>query len=230
MLWSHVSTLTFDCFGTLIDWESGLSNALGTVLLAHGLALPREAVLELYGELEAEIEAEPYRSYRGVLEESVRRLGKRLGFSPTEREVAALPASLAHWPAFPDTAAALLKLKSRFRLAVVSNIDDDLFAGCRPHLGVELDGLVTAQQVGVYKPSPLVFGYALGKLGCSRGEVVHVAQSLYHDIAPAKALGFRTVWVNRRSGKVGSGATPPAISEPDLEVPDLATLAELALA
>lgn len=229
MRWDGVSALTFDCYGTLIDWETGLSLALEPMLSAHGLAFPRESLLELYGELEAEIEAESYRTYREILEEAVRRLGKRLGFSPTAREVGSLPDSLAHWPAFADTQAALARLKTRFRLAVVSNVDDDLFAGSRPRLGVELDALVTAQQVGVYKPSPLVLGFALGKLGCTRGEVVHVAQSLYHDIAPARALGLATVWVNRRAGKAGSGATPPASAEPDLEVPNLATLAELAL-
>lgn len=230
MRWDGVTTLTFDCYGTLIDWETGLAAALEPILLAHGLAFPREGLLALYGELEAEIEAESYRTYREILAEAVRRLGKRLGFSPTGREVSSLPDSLAAWPNFDDTVAALTRLKTRFRLAVVSNVDDELFAGTLPRLGVELDGLVTAEQVGAYKPSPLVLGYALGKLGCRRDEVVHVAQSLFHDIGPARALGLRTVWVNRRAGKAGFGATPPANAQPDLEVPDLATLADLALA
>jgi 2-haloacid dehalogenase len=226
MDFARFRTLTFDCYGTLIDWEAGILGALRPVVAAHGAAVGDEALLGLYGEIEAAVEAEPFRRYREVLREVVRRLGGRLGFAPTAAEVESLPDSLASWPPFADTRQALGALATRYELVVVSNVDDDLFAATAAGLGVGFHRVVTAQQAGAYKPSERMFRLALERIGRPPGEVLHVAQSLFHDVAPARALGLATVWVNRRAGRPGSGATPPAAARPDLEVPDLATLVE----
>jgi 2-haloacid dehalogenase len=220
--------LTFDCYGTLIDWESGLLAALQPILRAHGVMLEDGKLLELYGELEAEAEAGPYRDYRTILEGIVGELGERLGFAPTEDEKRSLPESIRDWPPFPDTRDALNALKCQYRLAVISNIDDDLFAGSERSLGVKFDWIITAKQAGSYKPSHNNFRTALQVIGEPEAKILHVAQSLYHDIAPAHQLGWKTVWVNRRTGKAGYGATPPATAQADLVVPDLMTLAKQA--
>jgi 2-haloacid dehalogenase len=220
--------LTFDCYGTLIDWERGILAALRPVLDRHGIAISDAAALELYGELESAAESGPYRPYRDVLTTVMDGFGERLGFAPTDDERAALVASVGDWPPFPDTVEALRALAGRFRLVILSNIDDDLFALSARHLGVAFAAVVTAQQVGSYKPDPRNFRALLDRLDTAPDRVLHVAQSLFHDIAPAKALGLTTVWVNRRHDRPGSGATPPATARPDLEVPDLRTLAQRA--
>ena len=224
----HFDALTFDCYGTLVDWERGLLEALGPLLAAHDASgAGDDELLERFGRAESEVQAGPFRSYRAVLEQVVRRLGSDLGFTPTDEEASAFAASVSRWPPFPDTVPALRALERRYRLAVVSNVDDDLFAGSAAQLGVAFDQVVTAQQVGSYKPAPAHFHEALRRLALPRDRVLHVAQSLYHDVAPAKALGLACVWVNRRAGRPGGGATAPARATPDLEVPDLAALAGL---
>jgi 2-haloacid dehalogenase len=222
--------LTFDCYGTLIDWERGILAALRPVLDRHGIAIADDAALELYGELESAAERGPYRAYRDLLATVMDGFGERLGFVPSADERAALAVSVGDWPPFPDTVEALRALTDRFRLVILSNIDDDLFALSARHLGVTFAAVVTAQQVGSYKPDPRNFRTLLARLGTTPDRVLHVAQSLFHDIAPANALGLTTVWVNRRHDRPGSGATPPATARPDLEVPDLRTLARLASA
>jgi 2-haloacid dehalogenase len=222
--------LTFDCYGTLIDWERGILAALRPVLDRHGIAIADDAALELYGELESAEERGPYRAYRDLLATVMDGFGERLGFVPSADERAALAVSVGDWPPFPDTVEALRALTDRFRLVILSNIDDDLFALSARHLGVTFAAVVTAQQVGSYKPDPRNFRTLLARLGTTPDRVLHVAQSLFHDIAPANALGLTTVWVNRRHDRPGSGATPPATARPDLEVPDLRTLARLASA
>jgi 2-haloacid dehalogenase len=222
--------LTFDCYGTLIDWERGILAALRPVLDCHGIAISDDAALELYGELESAVETGPYLPYRELLATVMDGFGERLGFIPSADERAALAASVGDWPPFPDTVEALRALADRFRLVILSNIDDDLFALSARHLGVAFAAVVTAQQVGSYKPDPRNFRTVLARLDTTPDRVLHVAQSLFHDIAPANALGLTTVWVNRRHDRPGSGATPPATARPDLEVPDLRTLAHLASA
>jgi 2-haloacid dehalogenase len=185
-------------------------------------------VLELFGELESAAEAGPYQPYAHILATVMQGLGERLGFRPTDAELQALAGSVGDWPEFPDSPAALRALKGRFKLAIISNIDDELFAASNRRLGVEFDWIVTAQQARSYKPSSNNFRVALERIGLPKERLLHVAQSLFHDHVPAKALGWETVWVNRRRGKPGFGATPPATAQPDLEVPDLRTLAELA--
>ncbi len=221
------SHLTFDCYGTLIDWERGILAALRPLLDRHGVAPTEDQILELYGELEAAAEAGPYQPYRAVLAAVVDGFGARLGFAPSPEERAAFAASVGDWPPFPDTVEALRSLARRFQLVILSNVDDDLFAGSARQLGVEFAAVITAQQVGSYKPDRRNFRFALERLGVPAGRVLHVAQSLFHDIAPAKEIGLTTVWINRRHDRPGSGATPAATAQPDLEVPDLRTLARL---
>jgi 2-haloacid dehalogenase len=220
--------LTFDCYGTLIDWETGIADALGTVLGAHGLHAEPEAILERYARHEAALEAGPYRSYRGVLAAALRGVCAELGVAPTEAEADAFGGSVADWPAFTDSADALERLHGRFGLGVITNCDDDLFAASNRRLGVTFDWIVTAEQARRYKPNPRGFELAFERIGLPTSRILHVAQSLFHDHATAKRLGLSTVWVNRRHDRPGSGATPPAEARPDLVVPDMATLADLA--
>jgi 2-haloacid dehalogenase len=217
--------LTFDCYGTLIDWETGIVDALRPIFATHRIDLIPERALELYGELETATERGEYRDYKTVLRSVLEGLGARLGFVPTAEELQQFSTSVKAWPAFPDSALALKALKKKYRLAIVSNIDDELFAFSARRLQVQFDWIITAQQAKSYKPSLNNFRLAFERIGVPQQRILHVAQSLFHDIGPANALGLSTVWVNRRQNKEGSGATPSAQARPDLEVPDLRTLA-----
>jgi len=221
--------LTFDCYGTMIDWEKGIFSALRPILEAHGKTIDDFALLKLYSELELKAEQGEFRKYREVLQSVVAGFGEQLGFKPSEEEIRSLPGSLPQWPPFPDTVAALKRLQTRYKLAVISNIDDDLFAGSEPKLQAQFDHVITAEQARSYKPSLNNFSLALKQLGLAPDHVLHVGQSLYHDVTPAKSLGIATVWVNRPSPRPGAGAARTADGRPDLEVSDLATLAEIAL-
>jgi 2-haloacid dehalogenase len=220
--------LTFDCYGTLIDWETGILDALRPIFATHRVEVAPDQALELYGELESDAERGPYREYKAILRTVLEGLGARLGFTPVEKELEQFSTSVRDWPAFPDSPAALQALHKKYRLAIVSNIDDDLFAHSAQRLQVRFDWIVTAQQVKSYKPSLNNFRMAFDRIGVPQSRILHVAQSLFHDIAPANTLGLSSVWVNRRGKKEGSGATPVAQARPDLEVPDLRTLAEKA--
>ena len=222
------SVLTFDCYGTLIDWETGIWEALRPVLTSHNVAMTPDKALELYGQLESEIERGEYREYKVVLRTVLEGFGSRLGFTPTQAELEVFSVSVRNWPPFPDSPGALMALSKRFKLAIVSNVDDDLFAYSAPKLEAPFTWVITAQQVKSYKPAPAHFYTAFERIGLPRSKILHVAQSLFHDIAIAKSLGLSTVWVNRRHDKGGAGATPPAEATPDLEVPDLESLARLA--
>jgi len=217
--------LTFDCYGTLIDWERGIVQALRPVLASHGVELSDDEMLERFGELESAAEKAPYKRYREVLATVLDGFGEAFGFTPTTDERETFGGSVEHWPAFPDSPEALKMLSQRFKLVILSNVDDDLFAFSAKRLGVEFADVITAQQVGSYKPDLRNFQVMLERTGNQPERVLHVAQSLFHDIAPAKSLGLTTVWVNRRHDRPGFGATPPAEATPDLEVPDLITLA-----
>jgi 2-haloacid dehalogenase len=227
---SRKTVLTFDCYGTLIDWEAGILAAVQPVLRAHGRELADEHILESYARLESAAEAGPYRPYRQILADVMRGLSEHVGFTASPAEAEALAASVGEWPPFADSPEALTALRRRFKLAIVSNIDDDLFAASQRRLGVSFDWIITAQQARSYKPSLNNFRVALERIGLPPDQLLHVAQSLFHDHVPARQLGLDSVWVNRRSHKHGSGATPPAAVQPDLEVPDLRSLADLALA
>jgi 2-haloacid dehalogenase len=222
--------LTFDCYGTLIDWEAGILAALRTVLGPLGSAPRDDELLERFAVHEAVAEGGPYLRYREVLGRSLRGICADLGIEPTDDQVARFSGSVGDWPAFPDSADALLRLQARFKLGVITNCDDDLFAASNRRLGITFDWVVTAQQVGSYKPDPANFAFAFARIPVPRERILHVAQSLYHDHVPAKALGMSTAWIDRRHDKPGSGATPPADAEPDLRSPSMAAFADLALA
>jgi 2-haloacid dehalogenase len=227
---SRFTTISFDCYGTLIDWESGILPVLRTVLANHCQSLSDGTILELYGEFEAQAESGPYQSYRDVLRAVVRAFAHHLHFEATSTEIRSLHESVPAWTPFPDTVPALRELQKRYQLAVISNIDDDLFAATRKLLGVDFDGVITAQQAKSYKPSINNFQLAIRKLGLSADRLLHAGQSIYHDVVPARALGISTVWVNRKSARPGIGAvrTSAALDSEkraDLEVPDLASLA-----
>ncbi len=215
--------LTFDCYGTLVDWESGILQALLPILFRRDVALRDGEILQLYAELEARAEQGTYVKYREVLRKVMRGFGEKFKFIPHEEELTALADSLKNWKPFPDTVDALKELKERFKLAVISNTDDALFAETARHLRVKFDWVITAEQVKSYKPSANNFKKALEIIGAGPDKVVHIAQSVFHDIIPAKQLGLATVLVRRR----GAGATRLAEGKPDLEVPDLKTLASL---
>ncbi len=234
MDFSRFTTISFDCYGTLIDWESGILPALRSVLTNHGQSLPDATILELYGEFEAEAESGAYQSYRDVLQSVVRAFADRFQFRASSAEICSLHESVHSWPPFPDTIAALRALQKRYKLAVISNIDNDLFAETRNHLNVEFEDVITAQQARSYKPSLNNFELALRRIALSPDRLLHAGQSIYHDVVPARSLGISTVWVNRKSARPGIGAVraPAGLDSekrPDLEVPDLASLAAAVL-
>jgi 2-haloacid dehalogenase len=227
---SRFAVLTFDCYGTLIDWEAGILAGLRAVLHPRGVTVDDEDLLERYARHEAAIEAGPYLRYREVLARALAGVCGELGVGPTDRETATFGGSVVDWPAFPDSPAALAALARSYRLAVITNCDDDLFAASNRRLGVTFDWIITAEQVGAYKPSRRSFEVAFERIegaGVPRERILHVAQSLFHDHVPAKELGLATAWVDRRHDRPGSGATPPATATPDLVVPDMASLAAL---
>jgi 2-haloacid dehalogenase len=230
MDFSRFTTISFDCYGTLIDWESGILPTLRDVLANHGQTLSDAAILELYGEFEAGAESGPYQSYRDVLQSVVRAFAERLNFAASSAEINSLPESVTAWRPFPDTVSALHELQKQYKLAIISNVDDDLFAETRKHLQLEFDGVITAEQARSYKPSLNNFRMALRALAISPDRLLHAAQSVYHDVVPARSLGISTVWVNRKSARPGIGAVRASAAlvsekQADLQVPDLASLA-----
>jgi 2-haloacid dehalogenase len=221
--------LTFDCYGTLIDWERGILAGLRPII---GRARPEpedEAVLERYAAIEARLEAGPYLRYREILATAAREVAAGLAVEATDEEAVAFGASVGQWPAFPDSTAALQRLATRFRLGVLTNCDDDLFAASNRRLGVTFDWVVTAQQAEGYKPRVRNFEILFERLGLPRERILHVAQSLFHDHVPAKALGLSTVWIDRRHDRSGAGATPVASVTPDATYPDMASFAAAAV-
>ncbi len=225
---SRFKVISFDCYGTLIDWETGILAALQPLLQKRSIDVSDAKLLQLYGELEAEAEAGEYKPYRQVLCEVAAGIGKRLGFETTSAEQNSLPDSVASWRPFPDTVDALHELHSKFKLAIISNIDDDLFAASARQLDTRFDHVITAFQARAYKPSPTIFRLGQERLGISTQEWLHAGQSIYHDVVPAQAMGIATVWVNRPSKRPGVGAVRQAAGVPDLEVRTLHDLAQIA--
>ncbi len=221
--------LTFDCYGTLINWEEGIITSINSILQAHNINLAEEKILENFAEFESELEQGEYISYPEVLKGVVQKFGDRFNFHPTNNQLNSLADSLQYWLPFPDTVSALKLLKQKYKLVIISNVDNDLFAFSAKHLQVEFDAVITAEQVKSYKPSLNNFRQAIERIGLPQEQILHIAASIYHDIVPAKSLGLSTVWVNRRTGQQGSGASLPATAQPDLEVPDLQTLVGLKL-
>lgn len=228
-LFDGVEALTFDCYGTIVDWEAGILDSLEPVLRGVEPRPPDRTLLAMYGRFESEAQRGPFRSYREVLKEVAGRYGEELGGEVDATTAERFAESVGDWPAFPDSVEALQALGEAYRLAIVSNVDDDLFRRTAAGLGIDFAEVVTAQQVRSYKPARAHFDEALRRLALPKERVVHVAQSLFHDIAPAKELGFTSVWVDRRAGREGDGATPPADAAPDLVLSDLAALAREAV-
>lgn len=221
--------LTFDCYGTLVDWETGIIDTVRP-LCASSRTPPTDAqVLAAFANAEHAVQAERYRTYREVLALTLARMAPPLGFHATPARCDDFAASVADWPPFSDTTRALHRLGAHYRLGIVSNVDDDLFAATGKRLGTDFDWIVTAEQVGSYKPATAHFEEMARRSAIPRARTLHIAQSPFHDIAPASALGYATVHVDRPSRGAGSGATPPADARPDATVPDMASLAELLL-
>jgi 2-haloacid dehalogenase len=223
---SRFEVLTFDCYGTLINWEEGILRCMRRILSFHGKEIDDATILRFYGDFEARAERGEYRSYRDVLRSVVRHFGEKLAFKPTDEEASSLAEFLKEWKPWPDTVEALRELQKRFRLSIISNVDDDLFADTRPQLGVEFSHVVTAQQARAYKPALKIFELALGRIGVPAKRVLHVGQSIYHDVIPAQSLGLATVWVNRPSPRKNLGAVKAAEASPDLQVHSLLELAK----
>jgi 2-haloacid dehalogenase/putative hydrolase of the HAD superfamily len=212
--------VTFDCYGTLIDWESGISTAFIDAAARDGVTLQRDAVIEAYIQVEPEVESGPFASYSEVLTQTAREVAQRLGWSLDPARAYFLADSLPSWKPFTDTLPALRRLASRYRLGIISNVDDDLIAGTlRQFPGVHFDLVVTAQQVNSYKPAYAHFEVARRRLGVARW--LHAAQSYFYDVVPATALKVPVVWVNRKDELLNADGPQPVS-----QVKDLAGLAD----
>lgn len=224
--------LSFDCYGTLIDWEAGIAAVLSPWAAERGLGLSDEELLVAYADHEAAVEREaPATRYPEVLAEAFRRTGAGLGAAVSDDWAGRLAESVPDWPAFPDSADALARLAEHYRLIILSNVHRDGFAGSNKRLNGTFAAIITAEDVGAYKPAGNHFralDKTLPSLGVARAELLHVAQSLFHDHVPAKREGLPSVWINRRHDRPGWGATP----EPggdwsyDLEFPSMGAFAD----
>ena len=224
--------LTFDCYGTLIDWESGIHNGLLPLLHKGDITLGRDAVLETFARHESAQEAAtPGMIYSDVLAEVHRQLAAHWGIAATEADHRRFGASVPDWPAFDDSVEALHYLKQHYKLVILSNVDRASFSGSNRRLGVVFDAIYTAQDIGSYKPSPANFEFMLDRLdalGHGKHDILHTAQSLFHDHAPAKKFGLTSAWIDRRHNQEGWGATmqPPEGAAYDFRFPSLAAMAE----
>lgn len=212
--------LTFDCYGTLIDWAAGIRRAVEGVAAESGVPVDAGELYRAHARIEAEAQQPPWRGYREVLTEVLVGLGRELGFAAPAARRPALAESVPSWPAFPDTNPALVRLKRRFRLGILSNIDRDLLRRTMEHFEVAFDVVVTAEDVRSYKPGHAHFERLRELERPAAGAWLHVAQSLFHDVMPAGELGIPCVWINRRGETNDSGAAPLA------EFPDLSALAD----
>lgn len=224
--------LSFDCYGTLIDWEAGIATVLEEWARDVRIDLDREALLTAYADHEARtLRESPAMLYPTALATSMRALGEELGAPVSDDWAARFGASVPDWPAFDDSHDALVRLGERFALIILSNVDRASFEGSRQRLDVAFDHVITAQDVGSYKPSPRNFD-ALEELrvreGIGEGRLLHVAQSLFHDHVPVKRIGLPSVWINRRHDRPGWGATPDpgAEARPDWEFSSMAAFAD----
>lgn len=250
---SDFTALTFDCYGTLIDWESGIYTALTPMLARAGVNwsqpsgaaptartgvsrsnadLSRNAVLQGFARLEPRQQAmTPEMIYPDVLAQVHKQLAIEWDVAQDPVEASAFGASIAQWPPFPDTIQALRYLKQHFRLVILSNIDRTSFQATNQRLGVTFDAVYTAQDIGSYKPDRRNFGYLLDRMqeqGVPKAKILHVAQSLFHDHVPANALGLRSAWIDRRQDPANGGATAPVPADVhfDFQFPTLGALAE----
>ena len=226
-----IQAISFDCYGTLIDWERGIAEELSAWARRCDKQLDRAELLAAFGDAEPQVQsAHPEMAYPDVLAEVARRIGRRFDLPVTDSDAASFGASIGRWPPFPDTTSALSRLRQRYRLAVLSNVDRKSFAATQEALGVEFDLVCTAEEIDSYKPDPRNFRFLLARLaelGIEQGELLHAAQSLFHDIEPARALGIRTAWVDRYGGADdGAARAPEAEVLPDFTVSSLAELVQ----
>ena len=231
------SALTFDCYGTLIDWEGGIWDALQPLLMENpGHDVTRIAALAAFAEAETAQQAEtPGLLYPGILTEVHRTIAAGFDLRTQTALDEAFGASVPHWPAFPDTAEALRRLKTRYRLVILSNVDRAGIAASNRKLGVAFDGIYTAQDIGSYKPEPRNFAYMIERLaglGIEARQILHTAQSLHHDHVPALAAGLANAWIDRQglSGGGDWGATAPVADLPEFDFifPTLGAMADAA--
>lgn len=220
---SDYDVLSFDCYGTLVDWESAITSTLQSILLDHDAHWNDAVLLEHFAEWEP-TEQLLGGSYRQVINRVLVRFGTRLGFVPSNLQLAQFEECIARSTPFPDSVAALKTLSDTFQLAIISNTDDDLFALTATQLEIPFDYVITAEQVGTYKPNAKNFEHALHKFALPKSRVLHVAQSLFHDIEPATELGIATVWIDRTAGK--PGATASSTATPCWTYPSLADFAQ----
>ncbi len=210
---SQFSTLTFDCYGTLIDWETGIHNALQPLLALTGQTFDKQAALNAFRHAEGPAQSEdPNMLYRDLLANVHREIARQLGISATAEMHQQFADAIRHWPPFPDSVKSLGYLKQHYNLVILSNVDNAGFAHSNRHLQVEFDAIFTAEDIGSYKPARANFTHMLSQLsarGIQHSDILHTAQSLYHDMVPATELGLTTCWIDRRAGQQGSGATPP---------------------
>jgi 2-haloalkanoic acid dehalogenase type II len=224
------TVLTFDCYGTLIDWEAGITAALQPWLQAHDLALASDAILEAFAHHEAAQQAEtPSMRYAELLAVVYKRLGRHWNIPATDADATAFGQSIRLWPAFADTVQALRYLAQHYTLVILSNVDRASFAASNRILEVTFDAIYTAEDIGSYKPDPRNFAYMLAQLaarGIDKAHILHTAQSLFHDHVPATAAGLATCWIDRRHAQGGYGATmpPTAAARIDFRFPSLAAL------
>lgn len=225
--------LAFDCYGTLIDWESGIYTALQPLLTAAGMTLSRDEVLERFAWHEADQEEKtPGMIYSELLGIVYGRLAKEWKTEVTAADMARFGASVPDWPAFPDSAEALHYLKQHYKLIILSNVDRESFKGSNKHLQVAFDAICTAQDIGTYKPSPNNFAYLIRQveaMGFSKSDILMTAQSLFHDHVPANRAGIASAWIDRRHAVEGWGATmkPETLPHIDFHVRTMAELVAL---
>ena len=218
--------LSFDCYGTLVDWETGISDAVAGIFGQHRVRKSKDEILALFAAAEPRVQSSgEFLDYRRVLRDVMQMMAWEAGIRLSAVEAEALPGSLPRWPIFSEAPGALERLQSRYRLAIISNVDDDLFQWSEQALGIKFDAVITSQQARNYKPNLRSFELAQERMAVESDRWLHVGESLYHDIGPANALGIDSAWVKRPDR---GGGTRPTGAVPSLEVPDLAALAQAA--
>ncbi|HTR85518.1 MAG TPA: haloacid dehalogenase type II [Reyranella sp.] len=213
--------LTFDCYGTLIDWESGMVAALEPLVSRVTPRPDRNAILEAHARHESSQQLQtPAKAYRELLPIVYKRLAEEWGIAVSWSECVAYGMSIGDWPAFPDTVDALRYLKQHYKLVILSNVDNESFSHSNRRLGVTFDAIFTAEDIGSYKPSLRNFDYMLAKLdgmGVAKTSVLHTAESLFHDHKPANQAKLATCWIWRRHAQQGFGATMPPGDMPKVD-------------
>ena len=223
MEFSKIKLLSFDCYGTLVDWKKGVLDTLESCMTANDVPISREDLFELFLQEDSKMITGEYQSYREILARILDGISGQIGIGPGRIDRYLLSDHFDRWLPFPDTVKSLIKLGEHYKLAIISNVDDDLFSITNRLLEVEFDYIITARQLGSYKPAARNFEAALGHFQLDNSQIVHVAQSIYHDIIPSNKLDWNNVWVNR----YGEPERTDPDEFPDLEVPDLASLVRI---